>query len=136
MLTEKEIEELLDKGWIGWDDFDEKTTAHAIFERMNEEVVWEAEAYVDGFGRVRFTTEDSNLSYMNDDGLILEEMFYPSLAGGKGSISGLTSQRVQVTVRRKPGVRSAGDRERREGANGTRRKTALGDMGTERTHDG
>lgn len=77
--------------------------------RLQEDVVWEGKAYVDGFGRIRFLPETEGSYYVSDDAAITEEMFYPGLAEGKGSVLNLAGQHVQVTVRKaKRRTRDAG----------------------------
>lgn len=110
-MDEKEIEQIIAEVFADWHmkayagaaplPWWTEEAAHAIHERLQEGVVWEGEAHVDAFGRIRFGIEGGE-SYVDEDSLITEEMFYPDLAGGKGGILDLAGKRVQVTVRRIP----------------------------------
>lgn len=68
-------------------------------------IAWEGEAYIDGFGRVRFL--DPKTGELPQGGRLLEEeevpgeMFYPGLAAGKGSIYGLQGHQVRVVIMEK-----------------------------------
>ena len=72
--------------------------AYTIFEKMQEGVAWKGKAYVDAFGRIRFLTPESKTSYVNGKEVITDEMFYPGLAGGEGSVVGLAGKAVYVIV--------------------------------------
>lgn len=77
-----------------------KVIADAIAKLFERKAIWEGEAYVDGFGRIRFLDSYSGeLPIATVDDEELEgEMFYPSLAAGKGTVSPWAGKRVRVRV--------------------------------------
>lgn len=82
------------------DNLDEELEQALSAAPKRRRMVWEGEAYVDAFGRVRFLDPQSRelsiqLTY---DKELTGEMFFPDLAAGKGTILGLAGHRLTVTM--------------------------------------